>query len=228
MIRQILHQLDTMKQASQTSWRQLCDVLPYASVMRWRQRQRQGLPLWQCPGPKKSVPLDWKELYPLLRRLPQGRMRSQGMGQLYKRLAQSLSRRQLGALVQDYRRNQLQAMKHIYWLWTGLAWACDATEYGEGWQIIPVQDLASRYRFRPLVSDRLDGRQIAAHLESLFRKHGAPLFLQRDNGSPFNNHYVDAVLARFGVLPLNNPPHFPRYNGAEEKAIRDLKTALDQ
>ena len=32
----------------------------------------------------------------------------------------------------------------------------------------------------------------------------------------------------FGVLPLNNPPHFPRYNGAQEKSIRDLKTALDQ
>jgi transposase InsO family protein len=119
--------------------------------------------------------------------------------------------------------------EHIYWLWTGLDWSCDATEYGEaGWQIIPVQDLASRYRFRPLVSDRLNGRQIAAHLESLFRQHGAPLFLKRDNGSPFNNQYVDAVMARFGVMPLNNPPHFPRYNGAEEKGIRDLKSALDQ
>jgi len=111
---------------------------------------------------------------------------------------------------------------------SGLAWSCDATEYGDGGQIIPVQDLASRYRFRPLVSDRLKGRQIAAHLESLFRQHGAPLFLKRDNGSPVNNQHVDAVLARFGVLPLNNPPHYPRYNGAEEKGIHDLKAALDQ
>ena len=38
----------------------------------------------------------------------------------------------------------------------------------------------------------------------------------------------DAILARFGVLPLNNPPYFPRYNGAKEKSIRDLKAALDQ
>jgi len=29
---------------------------------------------------------------------------------------------------------------------------------------------------------------------------------------------VDEVLNRFGVLPLNNPPHFPRYNGDMEKA----------
>jgi hypothetical protein len=39
---------------------------------------------------------------------------------------------------------------------------------------------------------------------------------------------VDQLLARFRVLPLNNPPHFPRYNGAMEKGIRDLKAALDQ
>jgi hypothetical protein len=70
-------------------------------------------------------------------------------------------------------------------LWSGLAWSCDATEYGDQ-QIIPVLDLHSRYRFQPLVCDRLDGRQIAGHLEQLFRKHGAPLFLKRDNGSPSN------------------------------------------
>jgi transposase InsO family protein len=227
MIRQILHQLETMKQSSQTAWRQLCDGVPYASVMRWRQRQRQGLPLWHCPGPKKSVPLDWTEFYPLLRQLQHGRVRTQGTGELYQRFAQCLSRRELGGLVQDERRDQLHSMKHIHWLKSGLAWSCDATEYGPGWQIIPVQDLASRYRFRPLVSDRLNGQQIAAHLESLFRQHGPPLFLKRDNGSPFNNQHVDAVMARYRVLPLNNPPHFPRYNGAQEKSIRDLKAALD-
>ncbi len=73
-----------------------------------------------------------------------------------------------------------------------------------------------------------EGRPIAAHLESLFRQHGAPLFLKRDNGAPFNCQEVDAVLARFGVLPLNNPPYYPRYNGAQEKGIRDFKAALDQ
>ena len=229
MIRQILHQLDTMKQASQLPWRQLCHELPYASVMRWRQRRQQGLPLWQSPGPKKTEPLDWSEFYPLLRQLKHGRCRSRGTTALYRRFAGSVSRRQFGGLVQDYRQNQLATMKHIHWLRPGVAWSCDATEYGQaGQQIIPVQDLASRYRFTPLVSDRLAGGQIAAHLEKLFRQHGPPLFLKRDNGSPFNCREVDAVMARHGVLPLNNPPHFPRYNGAEEKGIRDLKDALNR
>jgi transposase InsO family protein len=229
MIRQILHQLDTAKKATHLPWRQLCGEVPYASVMRWRQRQQRGAPLWQAPGPKKSVPLNWAEFYPLLRQLGHGRVRTQGTGELYQQFAEAISRRQLAELVQDYRQDQLASMKRINWLAPGLTWSCDATEYGaEGHQIIPVQDLASRYRFAPLVIDRLDGRQIASHLESLFQRHGPPLFLKRDNGSPFNNEQVDTVLARFGVLPLNNPPHFPRYNGAEEKSIRDLKAALDQ
>ena len=45
---------------------------------------------------------------------------------------------------------------------------------------------------------------------------------------PSTTNHVDAVMARFGVLPLNNPPHFPRYNGGREKSIRDFKAALDQ
>lgn len=229
MIPQILHQLEAMKRKTRRPWRQLCDMVPYASVMRWRRRRQEGAPLWQCPGPKKSTPLNWEELYLFLRQLPHGRVRTRGTGKLYQQFAASLSRRQLAGLVQDYRRDQLATMKHIQWLWAGVAWSCDATEYGsDGSQIIPVQDLASRYRFQPLVTKRLAGGQIAAHLESLFQKHGAPLFLKRDNGSPFNHQAVDEVLARFGVLPLNNPPHFPRYNGGMEKSIRDLKTALDQ
>jgi hypothetical protein len=227
MIRQILHQFENSKKVGGLPWRQLCHEVPYASLMRWRQRQRRGLPLWQRPGPKKSLPFDCREIYPLLRQLHHGRVRTRGTSELYQRFAEYLSRRQLAGLVQDYRQGQLDAMKHIHWLWAGLAWSCDATEYdANGCLIIPVVDLRSRYRFEPLVTRKLDGRQIAAHLEKLFRQHGAPLFLKRDNGSPFNHRLVDEVLARFGVLPLNNPPHFPRYNGGMEKSIRDFKSAL--
>lgn len=227
MIRRTVHQLEALKTQSQAPWRALCRELPYSSVMRWRGRQRRGLPLWQSPGPKKTVPLDWQEFYPLLRRLNHGRRRTPGTGALYRSFGLSLSRRQLGQIVAAARQDQLDTMKQIHWLWSGLAWSCDATEFGtNGLQIIPVQDLASRYRFRPLITSQLDGVQIAAHLERLFRQHGPPLFLKRDNGSPFNHRQVDELMARFGVLPLNNPPHFPRYNGAMEKGIRDFKAAL--
>ena len=232
MIRQILHQFDLAKTESlgrwrgHLSWRQLCDgQVPYASLMRWRKRQRQGKPLWQSPGPKKSLPLDWSEFYLLLRKLPHGRARTGGTGRLYEQFGLSLSRRQLRGLVQDYRQDQHASMKRIQWLWPGLAWSLDATEYEDA-LIVPVQDLAARYRFSPLVSEQLQGSQIASHLEKLFTQHSPPLFLKRDNGAPFNSQPVEEVMARFGVLPLNNPPYFPRYNGGMEKSIRDFKAEL--
>jgi transposase InsO family protein len=229
MIPALLHQLDAAKARTHLPWRSLCGPVPYASVMRWRQRQRQGQPVCQTPGPQKPQPFNAAEFYPLLRELPPGPSRTPGTGALYARFADTLSRRHFQALVQERRRDHLQALKHITWLHPGTAWSCDATEYGApDTQIIPVQDLASRYRFAPLVLDRLDGQRIADHLAALFRRHGPPLFLKRDNGSPFNCLAVDEVLARFGVLPLNSPPHFPRYNGAMEKSIRDFKAALGQ
>jgi hypothetical protein len=225
MIRRMTHQLEELKADTGATWRQLCRQVPYSSLMRWRGRQRQGLPLWQSPGPKKTVPLDDAEFSRLLDSLQFGPQRTHGIGELYQALRLSISRRQLSQRVQDHRQDQLDSMKRLQWLWTGLAWSIDATEYDDC-QITAVQDLASRYQLQPLVTSKLDGRQIAGHLEALFRQHGAPLLLKRDNGSPFNNQYVDEVLARYWVLPLNNPPHFPRYNGAREKGIRDFKERL--
>lgn len=77
-----------------------------------------------------------------------------------------------------------------------------------------------------LVCPREDGAQIAAFLDHAFRENGAPLLLKRDNGSPFNCEPVNAVLAQHSVLPLNSPPHYPRYNGAMEKSLGDFKRRL--
>jgi hypothetical protein len=57
-------------------------------------------------------------------------------------------------------------------------------------------------------------------------QHGPPLVLKRDNGSNLNQQAVDAVLARYLVMPLNSPPHYPPYNGGMECAVREMKTPL--
>src|ERR1700754_3754732 len=121
-IRRILNQLETMKKENHCTWHQLSRHVPYATLMRWRQRRRRGLPLCQRPGPKKTVPLDWAEFYPLLKSLQHGRLRSRSTSLLYKRFHVALSRRQLRDHVRDFRQQQLDIMKHIQWLWSGLAW----------------------------------------------------------------------------------------------------------
>jgi transposase InsO family protein len=217
-----------MKAQTQCSWKNVCQPLAYSTVMRWRQRQAKAQLLWQKPGPKKDAPADWAPLFQDLHRLRPGRCRTRGAGQLYQRYAHWLSRRELAHLLKVHRQNQRDCMKHIQWLKTGLAWSIDATEYGpDDTLIVPVQDLASRYRLPALTAVRLNGPAIAAHLQRLFKEFGAPLFLKRDNGSPFNHQLVDEMLARYGVLPLNNPPHFPRYNGAMERGISEMKRSLN-
>jgi hypothetical protein len=89
-----------------------------------------------------------------------------------------------------------------------------------------VQDLASRYKFKPWVGERVLGETVAGRLEHLFLRYGPPLVLKRDNGSNLNQHAVDALLARYLVIPLNSPPQYPPYNGGIECAIREMKTPL--
>jgi len=89
-----------------------------------------------------------------------------------------------------------------------------------------VQDLASRYKFTPWVGEQVLGETVAVHLEQLFLRQGPPLVLKRDNGSNLNQQAVDEVLARYLVMPLNSPPHYPPYNGGMECAVRELKIPL--
>jgi transposase InsO family protein len=86
-----------------------------------------------------------------------------------------------------------------------------------------MSDLASRYRLDPLVSFEANGHEIAAWVDQHCEQRGAPLFMKRDNGSPLNHHAVNEVLERRGIIPLNSPPHYPRYNGMIENSVRELK-----
>ena len=226
MIPSIIAELEQAHQRLHLNWRELCAELPYSTLMRWKARLSKGQPPVQSPGPKKMQPLSF-DFFHRLRQLAHGRARTQGSTDLHGHFSQSISRRQVQLLVRQHRHDQLQSMKRIHWLRPNLAWSADATEY-RGWKIIPLHDLASRYRVDAIISSTEDGAQIATFLEAAFKEHGPPLFFKRDNGSPFNCREVDQVLARYWVLPLNNPPAYPRYNGAMEKSIRDLKEALDR
>ena len=219
------------------SYRRVCRglALPFSTFQRWRLRLRRGLPLLQAPGPKKTGPLPLAQLQPELAALPHRFKRTRGTTLLYRRHQQCLSRRQLNALVHEERSRQKrlrrQSWQHLAWRSPNTAWAIDATEHvadqsGRKLYLVAIQDLASGLRLPPLVTAHLHGPTIAGHLRRLFAQHGTPLFLKRDNGSVFNDHAMAALLAQACVLPLNSPTACPRYNGAIEKGIRDMKASL--
>jgi transposase InsO family protein len=166
--------------------------------------------------------------------LQHGRQRSRGAGRLYRQYQNQISRRDLQALTETVRRelaHQHQAeLRHITWQVPGLVWSLDDAELvrlaDHKLYLHQVQDLASRYKFTPWVGEQVLGETVAVHLEQLFLQHGPPLVLKRDNGSNLNQQAVDEVLARYLVMPLNSPHHYPPYNGGMECAVREMKTPL--
>jgi transposase InsO family protein len=123
-------------------------------------------------------------------------------------------------------------LRHITWKIPGLVWSLDDAELARfahrKLHLHQVQDLASRYKFTPWVGERVLGETVADHLEQLFLRYGPPLVLKRDNGSNLNQQAVDTLLARYLVIPLNSPPHYPPYNGGIECAMREMKTPLHE
>ena len=231
--------IEELQKATDLSAREASEALGlgYRRLLRWRQRTSQGEPALGSPGPKKSGPLPLAELHEQIAALRHGRKRSAATGEIYARHQGVISRRALARLVAEERgwqnQAQRQVCKHVSWHAPNAAWAIDATERGRDRRgrklyVHAVKDLCSRYRFAPLVALESRGAAVAVHLAKLFRRYGPPLFLKRDNGSPLNAAAVDAVLAGHGVIPLNSPVHYPRYNGAIEKGIREIKAALGE
>jgi transposase InsO family protein len=206
----------------------------YANFRRWKRRLACGQSALFQPGPKKVAPLNLDELRGRVSRLEHGCQRSRGVGELYRQYQSQISRRDLEVLTETVRRELLQQhqaeLRRLIWHVPGSVWSLDDAELArfEDRQLHmhQVQDLASRYKFAPLVGEQVLGETVALHLEQLFERHGAPLVLKRDNGSNLNHQAVDDVLRRYLVVPLNSPPHYPPYNGGMEHAVRELKTPL--
>ncbi len=228
-----------LQNRTHASTREVSDAVGvgYRTLLRWRRRVSAGVPALTPPGPKKTGPLPLDQVRREIEALRHGRKRSGGICALQVRYQSVVSRRSVSKMAAEERAKcnlaRRQVCKHVAWKEPNLAWAIDGTERGQDEQgerlhVHAVQDLCTRYRFAPLVAVESKGEAITAHLEKLFQKHGAPLFLKRDNGSPLNHAAVDRVLADNGVIPLNSPAYYPKYNGAVEKGIREMKEALGE
>jgi hypothetical protein len=214
----------------------------YRSLMRWRGRQRRGKPLLAFAGQKKVVPLEVAALLAGLRALEPGPHRTPGTGKLYRRFQDQISRRVLAEVVEALRREYFHARaaaeRRISWNAPGVIWSVDDMEMGLaelGWEVpgLPkafwnqVRDLSSRHQFEPGVTASLaPGELVAVRLETFFELFGPPLFLKRDNHGNLNQAAMEAVLARYGVIPLNSPPYYAPYNGGIEAAQWEFQKLL--
>ena len=232
--------IEQMHAEEGTGYRELCERagVSYSSFMRWRERCCAGEAPVRRPGPAKTEPLDFNSLQAKVEAMSHGRRRTDGTRELYEEYKESISRRDLNALVKAERERQQQTRTReqirIRWHVPRLVWAMDDTEYRPDRRypkayLHNVQDLGSRYKFGALVGLQLaSGDEVVAHLAELFDRYGPPLFLKRDNGGNLNHHEVDRLLSTAMVIPLNSPCRYPQYNGSMERAQRDIKAILSQ
>ncbi|WP_319521646.1 hypothetical protein [uncultured Desulfosarcina sp.] len=209
--------------------------LSYRTLMRWKERLTKDMPPVEKRGPKKVRPLNLNELKAKIRDLDHGPKRSHGTGKLHSTFGESISRRELNALVIEARNESKHRRKAerccVSWLRPNLAWAvddCQKSDTASGkLHLHNLTDLCSRYKLPPIASGSLPcGEEVAGHLAYLFDRFGPPLFCKRDNGSNLNHTTVNEALENAWVIPINNPPKTPSYNGAIERTQREFKEFL--
>ncbi len=225
-----------MKERTGMPYRMICKTLqlPLANFNRWRSRIRKNVAMIKRPGPKKVEPFDPSVLDMEIQLLDHGVKRSTGTTDLYRRYCFSLSRRELGWLVervrQDLESDRRAHLRWIEWLTPGIVWAMDFTEYDLGRAdkiyLHNTQDLGSRYKFLPMVGGYPIGEEVAGYLSEKIDRYGAPLVLKRDNEGNMNHTAINNVLTESFVLPLNNPDYYAPYNGAIEESQREVKSCL--
>ena len=127
--------VEEMKKQVGMPYKMICKTLqlPLASLNRWRCRIRDNVVLIQRPGPKKVEPFNPLVLDTEIQLLDHGMKRSEGTTGLYQQYRFSVSRRELGWMVERVRRD-LEAdrrdhLRWIEWLTPGIVWAMDFTEY---------------------------------------------------------------------------------------------------
>jgi transposase InsO family protein len=224
--------MDEMKEKTAMPYGAICKALhlPWSNFKRWRSRMRSNAEILRQPGPKKVEPFNPSFLDDEIRLLHHGRSRSTGTTALYQRHRFSVSRRELGRMLEQVRHDLRRHLRRIEWSRPRVAWAIDGTEYNTGSagkiHLYNMQDLGSRYKFLPLVGLYPVGEEIAGYLAEKFDRYGAPLVLKRDNGGNLNHLAVNQVLEEFLVLPLNSPEYYAPYNGAIEESQRELKKCL--
>jgi transposase len=212
--------------------------LSTATLMRWKRRTLGGQTPVGKPGPKKVQPLNLSELKERIQGLDHGTKRSRATGRLHRAYGESISRRDLNALVRQVRnetnRRRCAETYRVTWLRSNLAWAMDACQKSEGvmdgkLHLHNLTDLGSRYRLPPLASHCLPcGEEVAGHLQHLFDRFDPPLFCKRDNGGNLNHMAVNQVLEQALVIPINSPPYQAPYNGAIEHTQGEFKSCLDR
>lgn len=209
--------------------------IPIRTLRRWNSRRGAHKLLLRPPGPAKTGRFDPVVLTGELVSLSHGAHRTAGMGRLYGKYGDALSRRELAGMAEEVRKEQNDIARRnlfrIEWRVPGIIWAIDGTAFtseSTGKQeILTVRDMCSKYLLKPMVTQWTPCcGEVSGHTGELTNTREPPLFMKMDNGGNLvGGEHMD-VLAAHRIIPLISPPVYPRYNGSLENAQADVKEAI--
>jgi transposase InsO family protein len=111
---------------------------------------------------------------------------------------------------------------------SNVMWSEDGTGFkqnGRKRELIVVQDEKSRKKMNwKLAPGPATSADVVQYLRLAFCEYGAPLVLKHDNDGIFHTPEVVSLLEQYEVLDLTSPPGTPRYNGKQERSMRDIKS----
>lgn len=84
-------------------------------------------------------------------------------------------------------------------------------------RVLRVQDDMARFTLGFRHQDHWPDRDVEAFVGSLLEKLGCPLFFKHDLGSEFRSAVFQAMLRRHQVIAVPSPPHYPKFNGKNER-----------
>ena len=204
----------------------------YSTVARWLKRYRNGEAVCRKRGyPKQEYDLAFLEGR-IKSDIKHSRKRSKGTGLLKQLAPRRVIRSMVKAARNELNKKRRDECCHVRWNRPGSVWAMDDTllKYdpdGRKRYLTNIQDLSSRFKFSYDTTVEPTGENIATRLEQLFKQHGPPLFIKRDNGSNFCSEAVNDVLRKYLVIPINSPVKSPTYNGAIERSQGEIKSEID-
>ncbi|MCS7199932.1 MAG: IS3 family transposase [Caldimicrobium sp.] len=99
----------------------------------------------------------------------------------------------------------------------------DSLENGRRFRVFNVIDAYSRYVFPALVNFSLSGKDVAEHLEWIFREYGVLRVIRRDEGPEFKSKVFRRVIERWGIEEEVIPAGQPYNNGHIESFHRVLR-----